>query len=219
MGNASTNRATDYLGIHVLADDDPRWGADPVEQAKAACAAGVPVIQLRVKHATDSQTLSWGHAIREVTRDSGALFVVNDRYDLALLCQADAVHLGQADLPPSALPNEARERLAVGRSTHTAEQLLATRDEDVDYVAFGPVFETTSKDSDYSRRGLDALAEAVSLAAPRPLVAIGGIGAEHIAALRGVGVSAIAVISVVAAASDPTAAAADLVARFAEVPR
>jgi thiamine-phosphate diphosphorylase len=129
------------------------------------------------------------------------------------------VHLGQGDLPPSALPREARERLAVGRSTHTKEQLLAARDEDVDYVAFGPVFGTTSKDSEYAKRGLDALAEAVSLASPRPLVAIGGIGADDVAALRKMGASGIAVISVVAGAKNPTAAAKDLVARFAEAAR
>jgi thiamine-phosphate pyrophosphorylase len=219
MSTPRINPSGDYLGLHVLADDDPRWGTDPVEQAEAACAAGIQVLQLRVKHATDSQTLAWGHAIRRITRASGTRFVVNDRYDLALLCEADAVHLGQGDLPPSALPREARERLAVGRSTHTKEQLLAARDEDVDYVAFGPVFGTTSKDSEYAKRGLDALAEAVSLASPRPLVAIGGIGADDVAALRKMGASGIAVISVVAGAKNPTAAAKDLVARFAEAAR
>ena len=219
MGGERIDRGADYLGLHVLADDDPRWGATPVEQAEAACAAGVPVLQLRVKHATDSQCLAWGHAIRQITRGSDTRFVVNDRYDLALLCEADAVHLGQGDLPPSALPKEARERLAVGRSTHTKAQLLAAQDEDVDYVAFGPVFGTTSKDSEYAKRGLDALIEAVSLASPRPLVAIGGIGADDVVPLCKLGVGGIAVISVVAAAKDPTAAAKDLVDRFAEAKR
>ena len=198
-----------------MADDDPRWGAGPVAQAEAACAAGVPVVQLRTKHATDAQALDWGHAIRRVTRASGTRFVVNDRFDLALLCEADAVHLGQGDIPPAALPKDVRARLAVGRSTHTPEQLRATQDEDVDYVAFGPVFGTTSKDSDYTQRGLDALREAVALAAPRPLVAIGGIQAKHLKALRAAGIGGFAVISVVAGAPDPTEAARDLIARFA----
>ena len=211
----NANRGDAYCGLHVLADDDPRWGLDPIEIARHACAAGAPVIQLRAKHATDSQTLEWAQRIRQITRASGARFVVNDRYDIALLAEADAVHLGQGDLPPNALPSSVREQLAVGRSTHTPAQLEATRGEDVDYVAFGPVFGTTSKDSDYTERGLDALRLAVTLAAPRPLIAIGGIQASHLASLREVGVGGIAVISVVAAAREPEVAARQLIEHFA----
>ena len=203
-------------GLHVLADDDPRWPHDPVAQARFACDAGVSVVQLRAKHATDAVALEWARRIRALTRAAGIRFVVNDRFDLALLAQADGVHLGQTDLPPDALPAEARAALGVGRSTHTRAQLEAARDEDVDYVAFGPVFGTTSKDSDYADRGLAALEEAVGLAAPRPLVAIGGIGREHLGALRAAGVAGFAVISAVAGADDPQEAATSLARTFAE---
>ncbi len=205
---------TAWGGVHVLADDDPRWPRDPVEQARCACEAGVPVVQLRAKHATDGRALEWARAIRALTRASGARFVVNDRYDLALLAEADAVHLGQTDLPPAALPAEARARLAVGRSTHTTAQLEAAREEDVDYVAFGPVFGTTSKESDYDARGEDALRRAVALAGPRPLVAIGGIGLAEASLVRAAGAAGLAVISVVAGADDPTEAARRLRAAF-----
>lgn len=201
-------------GLHVLADDDPRWGRDPVEQAGLACEGGAAVVQLRAKHASDARSLEWARAIRRITHAAGARFVVNDRFDLALLAEADAVHLGRDDLPPAALPAEARARLAIGRSTHTRAQLEATRGEPVDYVAFGPVFGTTSKASAYSERGLEAVTEAVRIAAPRPLVAIGGIAAEHLSGLRAVGVAGFAVISAVAGAADPATAARDLVAAF-----
>lgn len=207
-------RGDAYRGLHVLVDDDPRWGRDPVEQARAACRARVPVVQLRAKRAGDRTALAWAREIRALTRAVGSRFVVNDRFDLALLAEADAVHLGQDDLPPSVLPGEVRARLAVGRSTHTRAQLEAARDEDVDYVAFGPVFGTRSKDSPFSARGLDALAEAVALAAPRPLVAIGGIEPGHLAALRDLGVGGVAVISAVAAAARPDEAAAGLIDAF-----
>ena len=134
--------------------------------------------------------------------------------------QREAVALNRSrvaaalDVPPDALPRDVRARLAVGRSTHTPEQLDATRNEDVDYVAFGPVFGTTSKASEYEARGLEALAEAVRLAAPRPLIAIGGIQSRHLSALREAGAAGLAVISVVAAAADPVAAARALVAGF-----
>ncbi|NNL68252.1 MAG: thiamine phosphate synthase, partial [Myxococcales bacterium] len=100
----------------VLVDDDPRWPSDPVAQAAAACAGGAAVIQLRAKHATDRQTLAWAEAIRDATRRHGALFFVNDRFDLAWLCEADGVHLGQDDLSPADLPEAVRRRLAVGWS-------------------------------------------------------------------------------------------------------
>ena len=97
----------------LIVDDDPRWGRDPVEQARAACRARVPVVQLRAKRAGDRTVLAWAREIRALTRAAGSRFVVNDRFDLALLAEADAVHLGQDDLPPSALPREARARLAI----------------------------------------------------------------------------------------------------------
>lgn len=172
------------------------------------------MVQLRAKHATDRQILEWAKEIRSLTRDSGARFVVNDRYDLALLADADGVHLGQTDLPPSAIPEAARARLCIGRSTHTLEQLEAAQKEAVDYVAFGPVFGTTSKESEFGARGLEALASAVRLAAPRPLIAIGGIQVGHLEALRRVGVGGFAVISGVAGADDPVAATRLLIDGF-----
>jgi thiamine-phosphate pyrophosphorylase len=208
-------RGDDFRGLHVLADDDPRWGRSPIEQARAASEGGAAVVQLRCKRTPDAHALEWAREIRDLTRRAGCRFVVNDRFDLALLAGADGVHLGQDDLPPGAIPTELRARLAIGRSTHTREQLEATRDEDIDYVAFGPVFGTTSKASEFDARGLEALAEAVRLSAPRPLVAIGGIQSRHLTALREAGAAGLAVISVVATAPDPVAATRALVAGFA----
>lgn len=203
-----------FHGLHVLADDDPRWPIGPVEQARHACAGGASVVQLRVKHATDREALAWGRAIRQLTREAGARFVLNDRFDLALACTADAVHLGQDDLPPGALPAAARKQLAVGRSTHDLEQVRAARVEAVDYVAFGPVFGTRSKASEYSARGPEALEAAVSLAAPLPVVAIGGIDASNLFQVVAAGAAGAAVISAVAGASNPTHAARDLANRI-----
>jgi thiamine-phosphate pyrophosphorylase len=208
--------AARYSGLHVLADDDPRWKRDPVEQARAACAGGAAVIQLRAKHTGDRQVLAWAHEIRTLTRDAGAAFVVNDRFDLALLCDADAVHLGQEDLAPSELPEQARERLAIGRSTHSLDQARRACDETVDYVAFGPLFGTSSKDSPYPAQGLDALAEIASQVAPRPVVAIGGIDADGARRAVQAGARGAAVISVVAGADDMERATRSLVDALGE---
>jgi thiamine-phosphate pyrophosphorylase len=199
-------------GLYFLADDDPRWGRDPVEQARAALAGGAHVVQLRAKHATDRQTLAWGEAIRRLATAHGALFFVNDRFDLALALGADGVHLGQRDLPPARVPAAARAQLRIGRSTHTAEQARAAVAEPIDYLAFGPLHGTTTKESPYGARGLDALAEVVRIAAPRPVVAIGGIDAARAAGAIAAGAAAVCVISAVAGAADPEAAARAIVA-------
>jgi thiamine-phosphate pyrophosphorylase len=213
----ASSRAADYCGLHVLADDDPRWPCDPPAQAAAACAGGAQVVQLRAKRATDRQALAWARAIRDLTRASGARFVVNDRFDLALAAEADAVHLGQGDLPPSALPEAARRRLAVGRSTHTLAQAREACREAVDYVAFGPVFGTRSKQSEHTERGLEMLAEVAQLVAPRPLVAIGGISADDLDGVIAAGAAGVAVISAVAGAGDPEAATRALCAHLARL--
>lgn len=198
----------------MLADDDPRWPCDPVEQARSACQGGAAVVQLRVKHATDRQTLAWGRAIRALTRAAGVRFVVNDRFDLALLCEADAVHLGQNDLPPNALPAQARDRLDVGLSTHDAEQARAAASNRPAYVAYGPVFGTTSKDSPYGARTPAALGEIVRIVAPLPCVAIGGVTLDNVSDVAKAGASGVAVISAVANAAEPVTAMRALVKRF-----
>jgi thiamine-phosphate pyrophosphorylase len=190
-------------GLFVLADDDPRWPNDPIAQARAACAGGAAVVQLRAKHATDRDALAMARVIRRLTAASGTLFFVNDRFDLALLCEADGVHLGQDDLPPGRLPVAARRRLLVGRSTHPRELAETARDEPCDYVALGPVFGTTSKDSPYEARGLARLERVAALVAPRPVVAIGGIDLARVPEVMRAGASGVAVLSAVAAAADP----------------
>jgi thiamine-phosphate pyrophosphorylase len=202
----------------MLADDDRRWKCDPVEQARAAGAGGATAIQLRAKHATDREALAWSAEIRALSHACGALFFVNDRFDLALAADADGVHLGQEDLPPERVPPEVRQRLLIGRSTHTLEQARAAREEPVDYVAFGPVFGTRSKPSPYAARGLALLTDVVRLVAPRPVIAIGGIDASNAREITRAGAAGAAVISAVAAADDPEQAAHDLVAALREDP-
>jgi len=191
-----------YGGLFVLADDDPRWPLSPVEQARAACAAGARVVQLRTKHATDRETLRWAGEIRALTHAAGVLFFVNDRFDLALAAGADGVHLGQ------------QEQLLVGRSTHTLAQVHAAAKEPADYLAFGPVFGTHSKESPYPPRGLPLLREAVHAASPLPLVAIGGINSRNVAEIAATGAAGAAVISAVADTDDAEEAVGELVVAF-----
>jgi thiamine-phosphate pyrophosphorylase len=204
-------------GVYVLCDDSPRWKHGVRAQLDGALAGGATVLQLRLKETPDGAALELARWAAARARESRALLFVNDRFDLALLAGADGVHLGQDDLAPESLPPDARARLLVGLSTHTREQLDASHSRPVDYVAFGPVFGTASKQSEYAPRGLVALREAASRAG-RPLVAIGGIDAGNIGSVRAAGAAAAAVISAVADAPDPAAATRYLQARFAESP-
>jgi thiamine-phosphate pyrophosphorylase len=190
-------------GLMALADDAPNWKIDPIEQARAACEGGASVVQLRAKRATDTVVLEWAEAIREITRKFDVGFFVNDRFDLALAADADGVHLGQEDIPPSRIPMAARSRLLVGRSTHSLEQAREARGESVDYIAFGPIFATGSKDSPDDPRGVERLAEVVCAVQPLPVIAIGGIDLGNVARVTGTGVAGIAVISAIAEAADP----------------
>jgi thiamine-phosphate pyrophosphorylase len=194
-------------GLMVLADDAPNWKIDPIDQARAACEGGASVVQLRAKRATDTVALEWAEAIREITRKFGVGFFVNDRFDLALAADADGVHLGQEDIPPSRIPMAARSRLLIGRSTHSLEQASEACAEPVDYIAFGPIFVTGSKDSPGDPRGVERLAEVVRAVQPQPVIAIGGIDLSNVARVTGTGVAGIAVVSAIAEAADPGRAA------------
>jgi thiamine-phosphate pyrophosphorylase len=198
---------TKLRGLMVLADDAPAWKIDPVDQARLACEGGASVVQLRAKRATDSVALEWAEAIRQITRKFDIGFFVNDRFDLALAAEADGVHLGQEDFPPSGIPAAARLRLLVGRSTHSLEQALAALEESVDYIAFGPVFATASKEASGDPRGVEQLAEVVRAVHPKPVIAIGGIDLGNVVQVAEAGVAGVAVISAIAEAADPSRAA------------
>jgi thiamine-phosphate pyrophosphorylase len=205
----SRDRLERLRGIYPLADDDPRWRHGPRDVVRAALEGGATVVQLRLKHTPDREAIALARWAAERTRQADAILIVNDRLDVAEASGADGVHLGEDDLPPESIPREVRERLVVGLSTHSLEQVTKSRERPVDYIAFGPVFGTTSKASSYSARGVPALAEAVRRAG-RPLVAIGGITAGNLAEVRRAGAQAAALISAIADAPDPAAETARL---------
>jgi thiamine-phosphate pyrophosphorylase len=139
-------------------------------------------VQLRAKHHDARATLQWLRAFRGPCSEARVKLFANDRPDLAALAGADGVHLGQDDLPLASVRGAFPE-LEFGLSTHDPEQLRAALRLDPDYVAYGPVFRTGSKQRPDPVVGLDGLARAQELcrAAGRPLVAIGGIDLERAA--------------------------------------
>lgn len=177
----------------------------------ATCLAGpgkAPLVQWRFKDLTDAAALAGALELRAATRDLGVMLIINDRPDIARMVDADGVHLGQEDLDAEDARALLPEAL-IGVSTHNRTQFDAALTRPVDYVAVGPVFETSSKAKPDPVIGL----EFVSWARGRttlPIVAIGGINGTNAAAVVEAGARGIALISELMKASRPEEAAAAL---------
>jgi thiamine-phosphate diphosphorylase len=197
-----------HARLCVITDAGLVPGKDHVAVAEAALAGGADIIQLRDKHGSLRDLLRQARAIQALCRRRGATFIVNDRVDLALAAEADGAHVGQDDLPSEA----ARRLLGPGRllgvSTHDAAQARAAVAAGADYIGFGPMFATGTKDTGYTPRGLAALAEIRTLVGPLPILAIGGITLANVGDVIRAGATAPAVISAVVSAPDISAAAA-----------
>ncbi len=188
-------------GFYAILDRD--------DEALARILVGAShILQLRLKDATAAETLRVARMALRVCREAGASFVMNDRLDLALACGADAVHLGQTDLPLAEARALAGGRLAIGVSTHDLAQVRAACEGGADYLGFGPVFATQTKANPDPVRGLALLREAVALAGTRPVVAIGGITPALAAEVYATGVAAICAMGSVNQAVAPALAAA-----------
>lgn len=190
-------------GLYAIVDLDAlerRGGLEPIRFAEALLAARPCALQLRAKSATPEETLSLLRALKPRCAHARVPLVANDRFDLAIVSGADLVHLGQEDASPSV--RAVAPNLAIGLSTHTPEQLNSALQLQPTYVAFGPVWSTTSKATPDAVVGVSGVKQASRLLrhharetgfAP-PLVAIGGITLERIADIAG-HVAAAAVIS------------------------
>lgn len=197
--------ATHVKGLYAIIDPDFCRERDPVWVGERVLSGGCAALQLRMKGAEDRLRLQTARALATRCREAGVPFWINDRADIALLCDADGLHLGQDDLPVS----DARQLWGdrqLGLSTHTLPQARTARLAGADLIGFGPVFATSSKANPDPTVGIESLKE-VSKQVDLPVVAIGGITQDHADALRGSGAEYAAVISAVCSADDPAAAA------------
>jgi thiamine-phosphate pyrophosphorylase len=165
-------------GLYPIVDLDSlaKRNVAPLTLAEAVLTARPPILQLRAKHQAPRVVLELLTELKPLCARAGTLLFANDRPDLALLAGADGVHVGQDDVPLEAV-RRLPGKLRVGVSTHDEAQLIAALALRPDYVAFGPIFATSSKQGADPALGLDALARAAKLAhaARTPLVAIGGL--------------------------------------------
>jgi thiamine-phosphate pyrophosphorylase len=199
----SVVRAFGLHGLYAIVDTDvlARRGLDPLRFAEAVLSAQPAALQLRAKAAETDAVIALLRALRPLCTRAGVPLVANDRPDLALLANADMVHVGQDDASPT-LVRTLAPNLVIGISTHTPEQLNHALHAVPAYIAFGPVWSTTSKalpDPVVGVRGLKQAAQLVrhherTTGFAPPLVAIGGITLERVAEIATYA-AAVAVIS------------------------
>ena len=181
-----------------------RAGWRSLDLARAFFDGGATFLQIRAKRLPSGPFLGLCDSVVSLAARYDAQVIVNDRADLARMSGAQGVHVGQEDLPPA----EARQLLGaeavVGFSTHTVSQIEAALREPISYLAVGPVFGTSTKDTGYRAVGLELVATAVQLAGRTPVVAIGGITLQNAASVIGAGAASVAVISDLLLTKDPS---------------
>lgn len=198
-------------GLYPIVDLDTlaKRNLAPLVLAEAVLTARPPLLQLRAKQQTPRAVLELLTQLRPLCSRAGTQLFANDRPDLALLAEADGVHVGQDDLPLDAV-RRLPGKLRVGVSTHDHTQLAKALAQRPDYVAFGPIFATSSKAGADPALGLEALQRAAQMAeaASIPLVVIGGLTLAHAPALARHAVIPAVISDLLADGSDPAAIAA-----------
>jgi thiamine-phosphate pyrophosphorylase len=188
------------LPSHFYAMVDQAGGHEPVALARILLDSGARVMQLRLKSASGRDLLAAARAIATMCRERGAMLIVDDRTDIAMLAGAGGVHLGQEDLPLEAARRLAGSEMIIGISTHSVEQAVAAERGGADYIGFGPIYPGGVRNN-ATGKGLELLRE-VRGAVRIPIVAIGGITEAKMPAVLGAGADACAIITDVVRAPD-----------------
>jgi thiamine-phosphate pyrophosphorylase len=192
--------------LHVLTDTCLQTHFSHLELAELAIAGGADTIQFRQKEGATRQMIRVAEQLQALCKRAGVTFIINDRVDVAIASHADGVHLGQDDFPVPLARKLLGEGAIIGGSAGNMEEARKCLLEGADYIGFGPVYPTTSKEDAGPAAGLGLLKQIVE-AIPLPIIAIGGITADNTSPVIQTGVHGIAVISAVCCQSDPAEAA------------
>jgi thiamine-phosphate pyrophosphorylase len=171
-------------------------GLSHAQQVARLIEGGASLIQLRDKYAAPRDFFREAASALKVARDHHARLIINDRVDVALALKADGVHLGQTDIPAEAARRLLGKEAIIGFSTHNIQQAKLATSFPVDYLAFGPVFQTATKENPDPSTGPTALREVRAIKGPLPLVAIGGITFSNALEVLKAGADSVAVIAV-----------------------
>jgi len=200
--------------VYLITDRKLCPGGEIVETVARALDGGVRAVQLREKDLPGRELFRLAERMRRLTEGYGARLLINDRADVAMAIGADGIHLGVLSIPPREARRLLGAQAAIGCSAHNAEELREAEEGGADFVTFGPVYATPSKDPFGPPVGIPALASACRTAGI-PVFALGGVGTGNLEEVVRAGSFGIALISGIVAAADPRAAAAALTGYFA----
>lgn len=189
------------LAFYLVLDPQLCEPIGMVETARLAAAGGVTAVQLRHKQADTQQIIEIGHALKKVLAGSGTALVINDDCEAARALNADALHIGQGDIPVQKARQIIGPDMQLGLSVETPELARKVDPSLVNYVGAGPIFATDTKPDHKPAIGFDGLADIVC-AAPVPVVAIGGLKHQHIADVFATGAQGLAVVSAICGQRD-----------------
>ena len=201
MMNGISNRRTLPAGIYALTSELHSQGRSNIEVAREILASGVPILQYREKAKKVRDMYEECLVLRAMTRQYGALFIINDHLDLALAVGADGVHIGQDDLPLSKVRELLGPDFLIGVSTHSPAQAQAAVNGGADYIGVGPLFATHTKTDVCDPVGLDYL-DYVVQNLEIPFVAIGGIKEYNLAAVLKAGARTVAFVTEIVGSPD-----------------
>lgn len=170
-------------------------GLSHFEQVQRLINGGATLVQLREKHLPPIDFLRDAEAASKVAGHNRVTLIINDRIDIAMAISAGGVHLGQDDMPVEAARRLVQDGMLIGFSTHTQQQVETAVRLPIDYVAFGPVFTTSTKQDPDPPVGLEQLRAVRNIAVDLPLVAIGGITAANVQSVLEAGADSVAVIA------------------------
>ena len=188
--------------LHILTDTVLQSRFSHMEITLLAIAGGADTIQFRQKSGSTREMIEIARNLKRLCSEADVTFIVNDRLDVAIAAEADGVHLGQDDFPIPKARQLLGEGRIIGGSAATLDDARKCLSEGADYVGFGPVYPTTSKDDAGPVSGIDILKQVVEII-PLPIIAIGGVDAENIPDVMRAGARGIAVISAVCCQDDP----------------
>ena len=177
-------------------------GFSHADQVRLLNLGGASLIQLREKQQPALQFYEQAKAAVSEVAKSGVQIIINDRVDIALACGAHGVHLGQDDMPPDAARRLLGPEAIIGYSTHSVEQAQKALTLPIDYIAIGPIFDTTTKSDTSPTLGLEGLRAVREVVGDFPLVAIGGISLANAADVIEAGADSVALISALLSVRD-----------------
>lgn len=195
--------------LHVLTDTQLQKRFSHVELTVMAISGGADAIQFRQKHGSTREMIESASIMKELCSRAGVNLIINDRVDIAIASNADGVHLGQDDFPIPLARRLLGEEKIIGGSAGNIEEAMKCDNEGADYIGFGPVYPTMSKDDAGPAKGIELMKE-LKKRIRCPVIAIGGVNTLNLREIIDAGAYGIAVISAVCCAEDPAEAAKEL---------